>query len=95
MLDPEDTVSDPDDLSIMTYVSYFRAYLMKNTAYGPNCYAEGPGLVKAETKKRAEFTIIGVNAEGERANRGGATIRTQLLDADGSGTNMPLVLANI
>lgn len=59
---------------------------MQNTAYGPNCYAEGPGLTNAETKRRAEFTVIGVNAEGERANRGGATIRTQLLDpADGSG----------
>ena len=58
---------------------------MKNTAYGPNCYAEGLGLTNAETKKRAEFVIIGVNEEGERANRGGATIRTQLLDpADGS-----------
>lgn len=24
VLDPEDTVSDPDDLSVMTYVSYYR-----------------------------------------------------------------------
>jgi len=84
MLDPEDTVSDPDELSLMTYISYYRGYLQKNTAYGPNCYAEGPGLTTAETKRRAEFTVIGVNAEGEKANRGGAPVRAQLLDADNS-----------
>eukprot|EP01126_Amoeba_proteus_P013660 TRINITY_DN1585_c0_g1_i4.p1 TRINITY_DN1585_c0_g1~~TRINITY_DN1585_c0_g1_i4.p1 ORF type:complete len:1109 (-),score=323.00 TRINITY_DN1585_c0_g1_i4:135-3389(-) len=95
MLDPEDVVSDPDELSIMTYVSYYRGFLQKNTAFGPNCFAEGPGLTTAQTKKRAEFTIIGVNEEGERANRGGATIRTQLLEADGSALCKVFVKDNL
>jgi len=35
VLDAVDVIDNPDELSIMTYVSYYRAYLMANTAYGP------------------------------------------------------------
>lgn len=76
-------IEHPDELSIMTYVSYFRAYLLQNTAYAPNCTAEGPGLHKAVTFEPATFVVTCRSEENEPATRGGANVRCQLLDASG------------
>jgi filamin len=84
VLDAIDVIENPDDLSIMTYVSYFRAYMLANNAYGPNCTAEGPGLTEATTFEKAPFTITTYNEEGERVERGGAMIKALLKDDSGA-----------
>jgi len=84
VLDAIDVIENPDDLSIMTYVSYFRAYMLANNAYGPNCIAEGPGLTEATTFEKAPFTIITFNEEGERVERGGAMVKAFLKDDSGA-----------
>jgi len=84
VLDAIDVIENPDDLSIMTYVSYFRAYMLANNAYGPNCTAEGPGLTEATTFEKAPFTITTYNEEGERVERGGAMVKVTLKDDAGA-----------
>jgi len=91
VLDAIDVVENPDDLSIMTYVSYFRAYMLANNAYGPNCVAEGPGLVEATTFEKAPFTITTYNEEGERVERGGAMIKCWLKDDAGQEVTKVIV----
>lgn len=83
VLDAEDVIENPDDLSIMTYVSYFRAYMLANNAFGPNCIAEGPGLTEATTFEKAPFKVTTFNEENERVERGGAQIRATLKDEKG------------
>eukprot|EP01128_Nolandella_sp_AFSM9_P007577 TRINITY_DN41_c0_g1_i1.p1 TRINITY_DN41_c0_g1~~TRINITY_DN41_c0_g1_i1.p1 ORF type:complete len:1432 (-),score=481.49 TRINITY_DN41_c0_g1_i1:80-4375(-) len=90
VLDAIDVIENPDDLSIMTYVSYFRAYMLANNAYGPNCYAEGPGLTEATTHEEATFNIITMNDENERVERGGAKIGITF--QDGSGADAPVTV---
>lgn len=81
MLDATDVVEFPDELSIITYVSFFRQYLSKFAAYAPNCYAEGPGLKDALTFTPAHFTVFAVDEQGNKVTRGGAFLRVMLLDA--------------
>jgi hypothetical protein len=83
VLDAPDVIENPDELSIMTYVSYFRAFLAANTADPTKSYAEGPGLVEATSGKPAFFTVFAVNEEGARANRGGANVKGNILDSSG------------
>uniref|UniRef100_A0A6B2KX48 Calponin-homology (CH) domain-containing protein n=1 Tax=Arcella intermedia TaxID=1963864 RepID=A0A6B2KX48_9EUKA len=78
VLDAVDVIDNPDELSIMTYVSYFKAFLAANTADPTKSYAEGPGLVEATTGKTAIFTVHAVNEEGAHASRGGANIKGYL-----------------
>jgi len=80
MLEAEDLVQVQDELSIITYVSYFRGYLSKNAAHAASTYAEGPGLKEALTFKPAHFTIFACDNDGKRVNRGGAYIRVCLKD---------------
>jgi len=91
VLDAVDVIENPDELSIMTYVSYFRAYLMANTAYGPKCYAEGLGLTQATALKPATFLVYAVNEEGERSKRGGARVKAFLQDKNGQMVTEVLV----
>jgi hypothetical protein len=67
ILDAADVIEEPDDLSIMTYVSFFRGYLRNTSAFAANCYAEGPGLTMAVTGKQGIFTVQAVNQQGEKA----------------------------
>uniref|UniRef100_A0A6B2KZD0 Calponin-homology (CH) domain-containing protein n=1 Tax=Arcella intermedia TaxID=1963864 RepID=A0A6B2KZD0_9EUKA len=80
MLEAEELVQYQDELSIITYVSYFRAYLSKFAAFAGTTYAEGPGLTEALAFKPAEFTIFACDQNGERVSRGGAFIRLSLKD---------------
>ena len=70
ILDVTDMTESPDELAMMTYVSYFREYLgdearrkreeqarLARTADAAHCFADGPGLEKAETHQPAEFCI--------------------------------------
>lgn len=83
ILDAIDVVEHPDELSIMTYAAYFRAYMNQNTAYAPNCTAEGPGLHKAVAGEPGKFTVTCRSAENEEATRGGARVLCKLLDSSG------------
>lgn len=83
ILDAEDVINHPDDLSIMTYVAYFRAYQNMNTAYAPNCTAEGPGLYNAVGFQPAYFTVTCRSEENEEAIKGGANVNCRLLDNKG------------
>jgi filamin len=94
VLDAIDVIENPDDLSIMTYVSYFRAYMLANNAYGPNCTAEGPGLTEATTFEKAPFTITTYNEEGERVERGGAMVKAFLKDDSGAEVTKVLITDN-
>uniref|UniRef100_A0A6B2KXF2 Calponin-homology (CH) domain-containing protein n=1 Tax=Arcella intermedia TaxID=1963864 RepID=A0A6B2KXF2_9EUKA len=80
VLDAIDVIENPDDLSNMTYISYFRGFLAANTACAAKSYAEGLGLREATTNKEASFIVYACNEEGEKATRGGANIRCYLRD---------------
>jgi len=80
MLDAEDILEYPDDLSIMTYVSYFRGFLATNTADPMHCICEGEGLKTGLVLKPAEFIVKVRNDKNEPAERGGAPIRCFLRD---------------
>lgn len=85
ILQPEDLVSpDVDELSVMTYISYFRDYeqeklkLMEANALAKipdplKCVAYGPGLEKAEVGYEAEFTVQLRTAGGKDIKEGGET----------------------
>jgi len=75
ILDPNDMVAAADELSCMTYISYFRDYeanegrrraaeIAARTADPSKCIAFGPGLEHAETQIPAPFTIQLRNAAG-------------------------------
>jgi len=84
ILDAIDVVEHPDELSIMTYAAYFRAYMNQNTAYAPNCTAEGPGLTHAVAGEPGTFVVTCRSAENEEATRGGARVVARLLDGKGN-----------
>jgi len=78
ILEASDVIQYQDELSIITYVSYYRQYLSKNAAFAAKTYAEGPGLHEALNSKPAHFTIFACDQDGNRVNRGGAFIRLNL-----------------
>lgn len=87
---PEDMAcANPDELSTMTYISYFRDYDNDNAkrkkaaddernAVPGNTVAYGPGLEKAEPGKPADFTIEARNAGGRKCPVGGENFDIQL-----------------
>jgi filamin len=103
ILSPEDMVAALDELSTMTYISYFRDYeanegkrraadLAARTAIPEKCYAYGPGLEHAETGIPAEFTIQAVNAAGNKIVCGGENFEVKIQGASPSVT--PQVVDN-
>jgi filamin len=75
IMDPEDMVAAGDELSCMTYISYFRDYeanegrrraaeIAARTADPSKCIAFGPGLEKGEALIPGDFTIQLRNAAG-------------------------------
>jgi filamin len=83
LLDAEDVLKAPDELSVMSYVSLYRAYLAQVSPDASKCTAEGPGLVGGKTKKKCEFTVITRNEEGELIKRGGAKVTAIIKGPDG------------
>lgn len=83
ILQPEDLVSpDVDDLSVMTYISYFRDYeqeklkameadILSRIPDPLKCVAFGPGLEKAEVGYETEFTVQLRTASGKNITVGG------------------------
>jgi filamin len=94
LLDAVDLVNNPDELSLMTYISYFRDYLgdearrrreeaerRRKTADPAQCYAHGPGVEHGgQTNQDAVFTIQSVNCNGENLPIGGCEF---VVDVDG------------
>jgi len=78
ILDAEDMVYNPDELSNMTYISYFRDYLdlaareqeeslIRATPVAGKCLAHGPGVEPGnEAGIETYFTIEAINARGQR-----------------------------
>eukprot|EP01120_Amphizonella_sp_Union-15-10_P006469 TRINITY_DN2082_c0_g1_i1.p1 TRINITY_DN2082_c0_g1~~TRINITY_DN2082_c0_g1_i1.p1 ORF type:complete len:766 (-),score=229.90 TRINITY_DN2082_c0_g1_i1:80-2335(-) len=78
ILEPEDMISDEsDELSIMTYISYFRDYdnaegrrlaeeRKRKTPDPAFCTAFGPGLESGTTHQPAHFTIVAKNCFNEQ-----------------------------
>jgi filamin len=103
ILAPEDMVAAADELSTMTYISYFRDYdnnegkrraaeLAARTADPAKCRAYGPGLEHAEVNIPAEFTIQAVNAAGNNIPVGGENWDVQVSGPSGNIT--PKVVDN-
>ena len=86
LLDAEDVQGSPDELSVMSYVSLYRAYLASVQPDASKCTAEGPGLVGGKTREKCPFKVITRNEEGELITRGGAKIVATLVGPDGKET---------
>eukprot|EP01113_Clastostelium_recurvatum_P015306 TRINITY_DN184_c0_g1_i2.p1 TRINITY_DN184_c0_g1~~TRINITY_DN184_c0_g1_i2.p1 ORF type:complete len:757 (-),score=257.76 TRINITY_DN184_c0_g1_i2:127-2397(-) len=96
VLAPEDMVSpDSDELSTMTYISYFRDYeagLLKKKADEAaariadplKCIAFGPGLEHADIGYPAPFTIQARNAAGKDIKVGGENFEVKITPPPGS-----------
>jgi len=103
ILAPEDMVAAADELSTMTYISYFRDYdmnegkrrgaeLAAKTADPSKTKAWGPGLEGAETFTPTEFYIQAVNAAGQNIAVGGENFQVNI--SGPSGTIAPPVTDN-
>jgi filamin len=103
ILAPEDMVAAADELSTMTYISFFRDYeanegkrradeMAARTADPSKCIAFGPGLEHAETGIPAEFTIQARNAKGNNIPVGGENFKVEVKGASPSVT--PQVVDN-
>lgn len=77
ILDATDMVNNPEELSMMTYISYYREYLGEEsrrkreehlrklrTVDAANTFADGPGLTHADTFAPAHFCIHARNCFG-------------------------------
>lgn len=90
ILNPEDLISpDVDELSVMTYISYFRDYeqeklkqmeseMFLKTPDPLKCIAYGPGLERAEVGYDAEFTVQLRNAADKNITSGGEVVDVQI-----------------
>jgi len=103
ILAPEDMVAAADELSCMTYISYFRDYennegkrrageLAAKTADPTKTRAWGPGLEAAQTYTPTEFYIQAVNAAGVNIPIGGENFKVTI--SGPSGTQNPKVVDN-
>ena len=100
VLAPEDMVNpDVDELSVMTYISYFRDYLnnaakrkqaelLEKTPVASKCKVYGPGIEKAEVLIPTEFTIEAINTFGRRVPKGGDPFEVKISYPD-SGKEVP------
>jgi len=97
ILAPEDMVAAADELSTMTYISYFRDYdlnegkrrgaeLAAKTADPAKTHAWGPGLEGAETNTPTEFYIQAVNAAGNKIPVGAENFNVKITGPSGEQT---------
>eukprot|EP00010_Vexillifera_abyssalis_P008583 CAMPEP_0201543964 /NCGR_PEP_ID=MMETSP0173_2-20130828/240_1 /ASSEMBLY_ACC=CAM_ASM_000268 /TAXON_ID=218659 /ORGANISM="Vexillifera sp., Strain DIVA3 564/2" /LENGTH=875 /DNA_ID=CAMNT_0047951895 /DNA_START=37 /DNA_END=2664 /DNA_ORIENTATION=- len=92
LMDPEDMVEYPDELSIMTYVAQYRDYAEKQAerlAYLrgiPNAeftYIEGEGLESGKTDVPAEFKIFARNYQDDALTTGGHHFKVAVAGPNG------------
>eukprot|EP01116_Phalansterium_solitarium_P017453 TRINITY_DN4304_c0_g2_i1.p1 TRINITY_DN4304_c0_g2~~TRINITY_DN4304_c0_g2_i1.p1 ORF type:complete len:752 (+),score=320.34 TRINITY_DN4304_c0_g2_i1:113-2368(+) len=96
VLGPEDMIKEEvDELSVMTYISYFRDWeaneakrkgdaAIEKTPVAGKCKAYGPGLEKAELTVPTEFTIEAINANNRRVPEGGAPFNVEIKGTNGT-----------
>ncbi len=94
VLYPEDMVGDADELSNMTYISYFRDYeekrgarnldeKLRRTPVAEQCRAYGPGLEGGEALIPGDFIIEARNHKGELIPMGGFPFTATCADPKG------------
>eukprot|EP01126_Amoeba_proteus_P053924 TRINITY_DN65_c0_g2_i1.p1 TRINITY_DN65_c0_g2~~TRINITY_DN65_c0_g2_i1.p1 ORF type:complete len:745 (+),score=152.19 TRINITY_DN65_c0_g2_i1:158-2392(+) len=95
LLDPHDMCNEPDELSNMTYISYFRDYLdmeqrrreqelFERTPVAGKCLAYGPGLEPGnEAGIPTHFTIEARNGADRRVPVGGHSFPVDILGPQG------------
>jgi len=91
VLDPLDMINpNVDELSVMTYISYYRDWLnnqakkrsleeQERLSIPQKCRAYGPGLEKGETYIPTEFTIEAINTFNRRVNHGGDPFEVSIM----------------
>jgi filamin len=88
VMDASDLVNNPDELSTMTYISYFRTAqerLSKKKADPGKSYAEGPGLKHVNTgdKNPARFTVFSLDEDGNPQAPREKPIEVEIIGPDG------------
>jgi len=92
IVDPEDVAHDPDQLAMITYISYFREFAQTKviqkttppeqieTPVPDNCIVYGPGLETGPNDQGIEtyFTIEIRNAENRRVPKGGHDVGVKI-----------------
>eukprot|EP01101_Sappina_pedata_P002915 TRINITY_DN1312_c0_g1_i2.p1 TRINITY_DN1312_c0_g1~~TRINITY_DN1312_c0_g1_i2.p1 ORF type:complete len:1238 (+),score=740.08 TRINITY_DN1312_c0_g1_i2:52-3765(+) len=101
ILQPEDMVSkNPDELSVMTYISFYRDYLdnlakkrgreaQEKIAVPENTIAHGAGLTEGEQFIPAEFTIQARNCFGTNCPVGGETFEIKIVNTGKNNATIP------
>lgn len=96
LLDPHDMVHEPDELSNMTYISYYRDYLdmearrreqelFERTPVAGKCLAYGPGLEPGnEAGIETSFTIEARNGADRRVPVGGHNFPVEIVGPSGA-----------
>lgn len=92
IMDAADMVIDePDDLSIMTYLSYFRDYDRKNREADPEkTTASGPGLQGGVIGDDNLFNVFPKNSFGQHANLDGAPFEVKVRGPNGDVKDFPV-----
>lgn len=101
VVDAQDMAENPDELSTMTYISYYRdAYLsrMKSQLVDPDkSYAKGPGLKGTGANVNAPpnspplfFDVFSIDAYGKPSGQG-VECTAKLYNKD-TGTNIPIAI---
>jgi filamin len=103
VLDPDDmTGGHNDELSTMTYISYFRDYenkrgdrdaeaALRRTPVASQCRAFGPGLETGEVLIPGLFVIEARNHNGEMIPLGGFPFSSEVIDPQGKTLPVTLV----
>jgi len=96
IIDAQDLVSSPDELSNMTYISYFRDYLdlesrrreaelFERTPVAGKCFAYGPGVEPGnEAGIETQFTIEARNGADRRVPVGGHNFPVEITAPSGA-----------
>lgn len=89
VMDASDMATEPDELSVMTYVSYFRVkhYELEELARASGkSYAEGPGLETGpmDSDEPREFTVYALTHDGKPMVNEGEMVVVTITDADGN-----------
>jgi len=94
IMDATDLVENPEEHSIMTYVSYFRDYAdtVKCRGVARLSIAEGPGVEGGDgTAESASFTVICKNIQGNQLNQGDQDVNVIVTGPDGEEKKCELV----
>jgi filamin len=94
LIEANDMVSDnSDDLSVMTYVSYFRAYDAKaKVPDAANSHVYGVGIKKAKVGEDNVFSIAAKNVFGDPVTTGGANFDVKITPQSEGALTVPVTI---